>query len=191
MLVRHRRENVERAMPAGREGRISDAGILNVKRWIAAQDMLILDFVEVPLVILRDVDVVMWQVEATFDPEIHHEGRARVLLFGELSIGPTPPQFVWNELLHGAGEVGIYDHCIGFVGSVPGTNSDRFATCKKDLFHGLIEVNLNAEPLCNACQRCRDGAATTDRMPDTVLVFEKAQDAEQARTPKRRHAEIL
>ena len=64
MLVRDRREHVERAHPARRERRVGDARILDVKGGILGEDVPVFDLVEVARVVGRDVDVVMRKIEA-------------------------------------------------------------------------------------------------------------------------------
>ena len=63
MLMRDRRQHVERAVAARRQRRIGDAGVLDVERRVFGEHVLVLDVVEVPRVILGDVDVVVRQVE--------------------------------------------------------------------------------------------------------------------------------
>ena len=62
MLVRDRREHVERAHPARRECRIGDARVLHVERRIVGENVLVLDLVEIARVVGGDVDVVMRQI---------------------------------------------------------------------------------------------------------------------------------
>ena len=81
VLVRHRRQDVERAHPLRRERRVGDRCVLHVERRVVGQHVLVLDLVEVLRVVLGDVDVVVGKVVFPLDAEIHHEGRARIFLF--------------------------------------------------------------------------------------------------------------
>ena len=75
--------------------------------------MLVLDLVQIPRVVVGDMDGVMWQIERSLDAEIHHERRAGEFLARDLAIGPATAQAVGHEPLHGAGEVGVHDNRVG------------------------------------------------------------------------------
>ena len=184
-------ENVECAVPLGRKRRVGDTGILDVKAGVIAEDVLVLDFVEVLRVVLCDVDGVVRQVEGAFHAKIHHEGRTGVLLLRQLLIGPTAAEMVGNHSLHGTGKVRVNDHRIGAMRALTGADAHRATTGEQNLFHRLIKANVDSQPPGNPGHRNRNGRAAADGVEDAVFVFEEAQDAEQAWATKRGHPQIF
>ena len=56
--------------------------------------MLVFNFVEILLVVLGDVNRMMWQIKFTLDPEIHHECGAGIFLPGEFLVRPATPELI-------------------------------------------------------------------------------------------------
>jgi hypothetical protein len=68
--------------------------------------MAVLDLVQIAHVVVGDVDRVVGQIVFSLDAQIEHEGGAGEFFLREPAVGPAPAQMVWDEPLHGAGEVG-------------------------------------------------------------------------------------
>ena len=97
MLVCHRRKHVQRAHPAWGECRVGQAGVLNIERRVAREDVTVLYFVEIARVVLGYVDTMMRKLDRSLQAEVHHERRARELLSRDLAIGPTTPQPIRHQ----------------------------------------------------------------------------------------------
>ena len=177
VLVRDGREHVKRAVAARRKTGVGDAGVLYVKAGIIAQDMLVLDVIEVFHIVLRDVDGVVWELVTAFDAEIHHEGRAGIFLLRQLLVRPAMTQAIGNQILHGPGEISVHHHGIGGLGAARRADSDRASAGEEDFFNRFVEADFHTEALRDAGHGSGDRGASANRMINAVFVFEEAQDA--------------
>ena len=51
MHMSHRYQNIKRAFPLGRQSRISNTGVLNIKRWVFGKNMSFFNIQQIALII--------------------------------------------------------------------------------------------------------------------------------------------
>lgn len=153
--------------------------------------MLPFDLVEIPLIIARDVDVVMRQIVAALNAEVEHEGRAGELLSRKFLRVPPASVRVGNKTRHRTGKVGIHDHGISAVNTLTRAHSNSALICEEQLFDRLVQPDLDTHALRDTGESGSDCAAAADGMENAVFVLEEREDREKAGTAEGRHAEIF
>ena len=89
------------------------------------------------------------------------------------------------------GEVGVDDHRIGRVVRAADGQPGGLLARRRRCARPRLEADLDAEPLATRAMASETRAAAALDVPDAVLVFQEAEDGEQARAAERRHPQVF
>ena len=189
--VRHRHQQVQRGMAGRRHGRVDDAGVVQIEAGLVGQDAG-LQLADVPLIALGQHHRVMRKLRVgSLDAEIEHEGRTRIARGLDLLVGPARPQLLRHQLRHGMREIGVDDHRVGRMVNAAHAQPGRPLALEGNVLDGRIEAELDPQPLGDAGHCGRDAAAAALDVPDPMLIFEEAEDGEEAGAAERRHPQVF
>ena len=177
MAVRDGYKQIECTGSCRCEHWVGHAGILNVEGRVAAEHMPGFNVGQILAVVFRKIDGVVGNgIVPAIDAEIEHECRAGKSFRSDLSIAPSPPQPIWHQSRHAAGEVSVDDRSIGFVFVLRRAYRSDASAFKSHRLNVLLIVDLHTHLLGDSGHGSRDRATASNWVVYAMLVFQERQD---------------